>query len=240
MPHNPPWEGQTLCGEPTAKGTPCTHREIEGLGACFWHLPDELLEEAEEITGMRRCRHGYGGPDACHFQATEGTEPPACKNHGANAGSVTSREAGRRVIEGRVADRMSVIMSEQGEKLLKPKPVGNHLQELLDVAAEIKAFREIMRDVVAQLDPSQYRYGSKVGEQARAEVLLYERALDRNANVLLAIAKLNIASQLAKIEQNKVAAITRALNLALQASGAGLEGQQAAREVLQRELRAVA
>lgn len=210
------------------------------MDACFRHVPDELLDEAEDITGWRRCRHGSGGPDACHQVATEGTDPAACKNHGANAGSVTAREAGRRVIEGRVTDRAVEILSEQGEKLLRPKPIGNHLQELLDIAAEIKVFREIMRDVIAQLDPSQYRYGSKVGEQARTEVLLYERALDRNAAILLSIAKLNIAQQLARIEKEKVATITRALNLALQASGAGLEGQQAAREVLQRELRAVA
>jgi hypothetical protein len=231
-----PGEGPLLCGQPTNQDTPCTHHEVEGLGACVWHMPDDLLEEAEEITGFRRCRMRFGGTDACHFAATKGTEPPRCKNHGANTGSYQSKLAAERVVEGNIADRLVVILADHGEKLMAPDPIGNPLAELLELAAEIKAFKEIMRVITAYLVQRQeMRHGHRVGEQLRAEVLLYERAQERLAKILVDISKLGIEARLAQIEENQAAMIERALNAALTASGLGLIEQQEARQVLHRE-----
>lgn len=219
-------------------GRPCTKHDIDGLEHCLWHMPDDLLDEAEEITGVRRCRHQFGAPDACHALAVTGTSPPACKNHGANAGSATRKNAAGRVVEGRITDRLVEIMGEHGEALLQPAPVGNPLAELLDLAAEMAAWKNVLRSIVAYLaSRERIRFAhDRVGEQLRAEVILYERSLERLAKILIDIAKLNIVSQLAKIEETQVAQVDRALTAALTASGLDLTAQHKARQVLRREL----
>src|SRR5262252_1080507 len=220
------------------RGQPCTHREIDGLGYCFAHMPDDLLEEAEDITGARRCRKRFGEPDACHGFAVDGTNPPCCKNHGANGGSVRSQRAATAVVNGRVTDRMVAIMGDHGEALMQPSQIGDPLTELLDVAAEIRTWKEIMRGVVSDLlSRKEIRYTHRsYGEQMRAEVLLYERALERLAAILVQIGKLGIERKLAMIQQQQVDIVDRALTAALTASGLDLVAQQEARAVLAREL----
>jgi hypothetical protein len=235
-----PGSGPLICqGTNASDGQPCTHHEIDGLGYCFPHLPDDLLDEAEDITGARRCRKRFGDPDACHCFAVAGTTPPMCKNHGANAGSHQGKIAAGHVVTGRVTDRMVAIMGDHGEALMTPDPIGDPLSELLAVAAEIRTWKEIMRGVVADLLSRQViRYTNRsYGEQLRAEVLLYERALERLAAILVQIGKLGIERKLAQIQADQVSMVDRALSAALTASGLGLEAQQEARAVLVRELR---
>jgi len=234
-----PGSGPLQCQGTSAKsGQPCTHREIDGLGYCFAHMPDDLLDEAEDITGARRCRKNFGQPDACHNFAVAGTNPPQCKNHGANRGSVHAQRAATAVVNGRVTDRMVAIMGDHGEALMQPAEIGDPLTELLGVAAEIRTWKEIMRGVVADLlSRQQIRYSHRsYGEQIRAEVLLYERALERLAAILVQIGKLGIERKLAMIQQQQVDMVDRALSAALTASGLGLVEQQEARAVLAREL----
>lgn len=233
-----PWQGPNRCGALLPNGNTCSQWEIDGLDACFRHVDDELLEEAEALTGWRRCRQGEG----CTAVAKAGTEPPACKNHGANLGSVTSQHAAARIVEGRQADRLVIILAEHGEKFLHPDPIGNPLAELLELAAEIKAFKEVMRQVTAYL-VSRERIRSahdKVGEQLRAEVMLYERAMERLAKILIDISKLGIEAKLAGVEDDQVELIDRALTAALTAAGLDLVAQQEAKVVLRRELMRVA
>jgi len=240
----PPGSGPLICqGVNTGtgkgnRGQPCSHHEIDGLGYCFNHMPDGLLDEAEAITGARRCRKRFGDPDACHQFAVKGTDPPACKNHGANIGSNQRKGAAITVVNGRVTDRMVAIMGDHGEALMQPSQIGDPLSELLAVAAEIRTWKEIMRAVVSDLlSRKVIRYGHhSYGEQVRAEVLLYERALERLAAILVQVGKLGIESKLAAIQQQQVDLVDRALTAALTATGLGLVEQQQAREVLAREL----
>lgn len=232
-----PGEGRLPCCWPPG----CGNREIEGLEFCLHHVPDDLLDEAEEITGFRRCRRQFGEPGACRFFAVKGSDPPRCKNHGANAGSVLGKRASQNVIEGKVTDRMIQIMAENGDKLTRPDPLGNPFSELIELAAEIKAFKEIMRSVTAYLFSEQRLRSahSKVGEQLRAEVLLYERAQERLAAILVQITKLNIEARLAAISEQQAQMVEQALMAALRASGLDLAGQDGARQALKRELRVV-
>jgi hypothetical protein len=229
-----PGEGPLYCTQVLPGGRTCGHHEVDGLGFCLWHMPDEDLEEAEELTGHRRCRHDSG----CHQMAVAQTNPPACKNHGANRGGNTSKAASMRVVEGKVTDRLAEIMAEHGERLLSPAQLGNPLIELLQLANEMAEWKNIMREVVAYLySKDRIRSAhSKVGEQLRAEVLLYERALERLAKILQDIARLGIETRLASIEERQVRAVEQALAAALNASGLDLLGQENARKALRREL----
>lgn len=234
-----PGLGDALCmHRHPATGRRCTKREVVGLEYCLRHVPDDLLDEAEEITGLRRCRQRFGQPDACHQLAAEATVPPLCKTHGANAGSIRAEQAAERVVSGRIADQLVVILAENGERMLNPEPIGNPLVELLELAAEIKAFKEVMRQVTAYL-VSRERIRSahdKVGEQLRAEVMLYERAQERLAHVLVQIAKLGIESRLAAIEEAQMRTIERAMTLAIQRAGGDLRMQDAILTELTTEL----
>src|SRR5215831_3754301 len=233
-----PGEGPLICIYTGPSGKRCTKHEIDGLEYCFWHVPEDLLEEAEAACGRTRCRKNFGTVAACHFVATEGTSPPRCKNHGANAGSVISKRASGQVVEGRVQDRMVAIMAEHGDRLLNPPPVGNPLVELLGLAAEMAAWKNVMRDVVVYLTSREritYAH-DRVGEQLRAEVLIYERSMERLATILERITKLGIEARLAAIEEAQVALVDRALTAALTASGLDLVAQAEARTVLRREL----
>jgi hypothetical protein len=232
-----PGEGPLLCTGTSASGLPCTNNEVDGLEYCLHHVPDELLDEAEGLTGMMRCRHGFGEPGACHYIAVKGTQPPRCKNHGARVGQPHSKQAAVNVIQGQVATRVAAIMAEHGERLLNAAPVLNPLTELRKLAGEMLAFKDILAERVAGLQANEWRYaGSRTGEQVRAELILYERAMDRLQTCLVNIAKLKIEETLARIEDRQVTMVEHALTVALQASGATLEGQDAARKVLVREL----
>lgn len=236
MSHHP-GEGRLPCCWPAG----CGNKEIEGLEYCLHHVPDDLLDEAEDITGIRRCRHEFGDPGACRYYAKAGTVPPMCKVHGANRGSYQAKTAAGRVAEGKVMDRLAVIMSENGEKLARPDPIGNPFAELLDLAAEMKAFKEVMRLVTAYLfDQQRLRSAhSKVGEQLRAEVLLYERAQERLAAILVQITKLGIEDRLAAVSEHQAQMVEQALLAALRASGLDVAGQATARDALKRELRVI-
>jgi hypothetical protein len=231
-------EGPLLCGSRARTGGPCGNHEVDGLGACVLHVPDGLLEEAEQVTGYHRCRLRFGQPDACRIRAVKGTDPPRCKDHGANLGQPRSRQASTAVVEGRVTDRMIEIMAAHGDRLLEPAPVGNPLVELLALAGEMAEWKKIMQEVVAYLlSKERVRYAhDRVGEQLRAEVLIYERAIERLASLYVKIAKLGIQQQLVQIEAEQVRLIERALDVVLAKRGLGLVEQEEARADLAAEL----
>lgn len=234
------WEGESLCGFPTNQGTPCSSREILGLEHCLLHVPDDMLDEAEQITSTRRCRRRFGEIDACRKYAVAGTEPPACTDHGANLGSATSKNAARRVIEGKMFERLQQLMDERGAEILDPPALDNPLTELLELAAEVKALKELLRLVVGSTSITRWRYeGGRVGEQTRAEVLLYERATERLAQLLIQIIKIDAPERLAVIDKIMIDAIEQALVTALAGSGADLDAQDKARKILRRELKAI-
>jgi Potential DNA-binding domain len=238
-----PGEGQVRCAGFTNRGTPCSNNEIEGLEYCLHHIPDDLLEEAEQVTGWRRCRTRFGEADACRFYAVTGTEPPACKNHGANPGSVTSREAGARVISLRITTAEAEQLVSNWERITSAPPVTQPLEVLQQIAGEALVFKDIIGQQLFALKAEQWRYRGRAGEQVRAEIIVFERAVDRVATICTNLHKLDLAAQKLKLNEREVAVserqiaiMERAFNVALQASGATLEGQEEARKVLKREL----
>ncbi|WP_050795829.1 hypothetical protein [Parafrankia sp. EUN1f] len=88
-------------------------------------------------------------------------------------------------------------------------PVDNPLTALAELAGEIVAVKDIFRERVAALDSESWRYNGQGAEQLRAEITLYERALDRSVSVLANIAKLRIDERLARITEDQAQAVVR-------------------------------
>lgn len=238
-----PWEGPNKCRGVQDGGHRCSQYEIDGLEFCLYHVPLDMLDEAEELTGLHRCRMEGG----CTQVAVEGTWNEAggarCNSHKGPPGTVKGQNITRAAIEGQVIERMEEILAAGGDRLLNPPKISDPFTELLSLAAEIKAFKDMLREHVAQRRIDQLSYRGKVAEQVRGEVILYERALERLERILVNILKLGIEDRLAGVEERTLDLIERALGTAITAgiakglaSGDQLTGEQEARDVLRREL----
>jgi hypothetical protein len=109
---------------------------------------------------------------------------------------------------------------------------------LLKLAGQVLAWQESTATLVNGLEEVRYE-GATGAEQLRAEVALYERAMDRAVAVLAAIARLNIEERLARVTERQADAVIDAIDAALAA--AGVTGQDAARakQAAARHLRSV-
>lgn len=176
-----------------------------------------------------RKRQGEG---LCGRPAGWGTSHPgegACKLHG---GATRTQTVGaeRRQVE-REARR---LLEELGEA----RPVTDPAAELQRVAGEIVAMKDAAARIVQGLTSMRY-VGATGAEQLRAEVAVYERALDRAAKVLADMVKLGLEARqvgLAEAQGALVAQVVRAILGDLQ-----LTAEQQARvpEVVPRRLRAL-
>lgn len=92
-------------------------------------------------------------------------------------------------------------------------PVDDPLTELAKIAAEAVAWKDAMAGKVSELTELRYKAGEG-GEQLRAEVALWERALDRCERFLTAMARLNIDERLAAISEAQAAAVLGAIAVA--------------------------
>lgn len=117
-------------------------------------------------------------------------------------------------------------------------PVEDPLQALLKIAGQVLAWQEATASLVNELEEVRYE-GATGAEQLRAEVALYERAMDRAVAVLSAIARLNIEERLARVTERQADAVIDAIDAAL--ATAGVTGQDAARakQAAARHLRSV-
>lgn len=147
-----------------------------------------------------------------------------CRIHGGSAPQ-TRAKAARRLAEGRI--RKAIDKVEVREVV---DPIG----ELMRLAGEVVTWKDVMASHVAFLRED-YRYdGDRAGEQLRAEVALYERAIDRTDKVLSNIAKLNLEERLvhvSELQAAKVASIIkRAVDVAVD-QGKGPAYKYAAKEL---------
>lgn len=144
--------------------------------------------------------------------------------------------------------RAAFAANEQAENLEKTvtkaigrlgiTPVAEPLQELKRLAGEVVSWKDAIRAHIENLND--LRYAGEHGEQIRGEAVLFERALDRCANVLGLIAKLNIDDRLVAIEEAKVAKMLDALDATLDHLGLTVEQRLAGKKEMARRLRTVA
>ena len=150
-----------------------------------------------------------------------------CRYHGGKSPNALAGAARRQA-----EDQMRKVLGR-----LNVVPVEHPLTELLSLAGEAKAWKNLCAEHVANLE--RLRYGTEGGEQIRGEIVLFERAMDRCNTILSSIAKLNIDERLAAIQERQVEVVAVALGKVLAELGLSLEQQQEARHGLARHLRVV-
>lgn len=142
-----------------------------------------------------------------------------CKMHG---GNYKNRDAKR-------AERKLTEQIERAVRKLDIQPVEDPLSALKNLGGEVLAWKNEMLRHVEQL--RNLRYSTDTGEQVRAEVQLFERAMDRCASVLATIAKLNIDERLAAISEAQAGMLVQGLLAAFNAAGVQLTDTETRRRV---------
>lgn len=152
-----------------------------------------------------------------------------CRKHG-GAAPQSKAAAARRQLE---------VEARQVLAELDVVAVGDPLEALLKLAGQVLAWQQATAALVNGLEDGIRYRGANGAEQLRAEVALYERAMDRAVNVLSAIARLNIDERLVAVTERQADALVGAINAAMEA--AGIHGEQAeqARRAAARHLRSV-
>ncbi|MHB9861963.1 hypothetical protein [Streptomyces sp. YIM S03343] len=117
--------------------------------------------------------------------------------------------------------------------------VGDPFAALSRLAGQVLAWQEAIGGIVNQLGDRIRYEGASGSEQLRAEIALYERAMDRTGHVLGMIAKLNIEDRMARVTERQAEALVSALEAALAAAGVTGRAADDARKAAARHLRAV-
>lgn len=150
------------------------------------------------------CQARRSDGEPCQAFAMFGAE--VCRVHGGKAPQV-QRKARERVIEGKalaVAEKYAAGTVD----------LGNPLDALLKLTGEIVNFKDFMARRVEELRSEEWRYGGLGGEQLRAEVAVYERAMDRAGRFLVDVNRLNLEERrvrLAEREGELLAGVIRAI-----------------------------
>jgi hypothetical protein len=173
------------------------------------------------------------GSGVCGRPAGWGTDHPGtghCKLHGgATRNQVVAAE---RV---RVEREARQLLAELGEA----RPVTDPAAELQRVAGEIVAMKDAAARIVQGLSSMRY-VGATGAEQLRAEVAVYERALDRAARVLADMVKLGLEARQVNLAEAQGALVAQAIRAILGELGLTPEQQARVPEVVPRHLRALA
>jgi hypothetical protein len=112
--------------------------------------------------------------------------------------------------------------------------VDDPVEELAAIAGEAIAMKNFFRSQIEEL-----RYSAQAGEQLRAEVALYERALDRCMKALEVMAKLNISERRTKIAEAQAVLMTEAIKNILNRLDLTPAQRLIAGSVVPEELRAI-
>ena len=161
------------------------------------------------------------GDGTCTLTAGWGTDHVGhgpCKLHGGSSPSVS-----RMVLESQARDLFGKIAPEAG-------PVDNPLAAYADLAGRVLAWLQLMDSLLDDLRTVDVTTASQ-GEQARAVVTLYERAMDRANTVLGSYARLRIDDRLAAITERQADMVVRALDAVIAHLGATGPAAAEARKV---------
>jgi len=164
----------------------------------------------------------------CKLAPVRGTS--VCHKHGGSAPQV-KRAAARRLIEAEIRDLFGKVSPEI-------VPVDNPLAAYAEFAGRVMGWMRLMDSLLGELSSVKVTTAAQ-GEQVRAEVQLYERAMDRANAVLSSYARLNIDTRLAAITEQQAAIVLRAIEAVIDHLGATGSDAAEARRVGAAHLRLV-
>ena len=172
------------------------------------------------------------GTGSCRQVAGFGTDHVGhgpCKFQGGSTPTV-SRGAHRQAAQ---AKAHALVAAEGLE------PVTDPIAVMTMLAAESIALVVAFRAMVADLDD--YRYSTKTGEQLRAEVALYERALDRAEKFANNLARLGLEERVVRVTESQVHTLASMVGEVLDAPELALSPEQVgtARKLLAERARAL-
>lgn len=179
------------------------------------------------VRQSKKCAgHKTNGDPCGGYAITGGT---VCSAHGGRAPQVKAA-AQVRVAEQRMAAQVARMNLD---------PVADPLTELQKLAGQAVGWKNLLAEKVDDL--YEWRFtNERNDEQLRSEVALFERAMDRCASVLVAIAKLDIDDRLARVSEQQAAMVAAALSAVLGEMGLSHEQQREARTRVARHLRVAA
>lgn len=159
-----------------------------------------------------RCTASKRNGERCGMPRVTGAT--VCRMHGGSAPQV-KRAGARRLAESKVRQALDEVGIRE---------VDNPLAELRALTGEVLAWKDALANHVAALEDRYRHTDDKGGEQLRAEVALYERALDRAGKLLETWARLGIDAMLADMQ-------VRVTAMQVDALAAGLDAYRAAAAV---------
>lgn len=120
-----------------------------------------------------------------------------CSAHGGKAPAVAAK-ALQRVA---AAEAQAFVEAQVGAR--GPMSLGEVYRELLRTAALAVEWRNILEAKVAELQQWRYQAAGPGTEQIRAEITLFERAMDRAAKVLELVARLDIDARATALNERQ-------------------------------------
>jgi hypothetical protein len=167
---------------------------------------DPMARTGAAVGPYRRCRATNRRGGQCEHRAMH--DQDVCRHHGGSAPQSRARVA---------RDRLSRDVARELASL-GADPVADPLTALSELAGQVVAWKNALAGRVNELTSLRYE-DDHGGEQLRAEVALWERALDRCNTVLATMARLRIDERLAAISERQAERVLRAIDAALDAAG---------------------
>lgn len=179
-----------------------------------------IMDPAEPISSCARCGqpHIRNGKPTCtgHVKADQPPGRP-CRNHPRHGQRVCDSHGGNAKQNVNAARRR--LVEQQAARVIRGQPVipvSNPLQQLADLVGEALAFKDALAIMVNEKRSLLTGYtDEETGifvERLKAEVMAYERALDRAGRFLEGMARLDLDERLARFEALKTEARVEFVN----------------------------
>lgn len=156
----------------------------------------------DDLSVSHHCRANTFNPDTQHYDGRRCrtyVRPGelVCKRHG---GSVPAVKTKAQIRAAEIQARVQLMKRARRDGITSIEDVYEALEHN---AAEADAFKQICWDRLAAITggDDDWRYKSTAGEQLRAEVALYERAMERANKFLIDMVRLGIADRKAKMDE---------------------------------------
>lgn len=193
----------------------------------------------DDMEVSHHCSAHTFNPDSGHFdgpRCRSWVKPGAkvCKRHGGSVPRVRTA-AELRENEIQVRARLRKKLSNGGLT-----PIEDVYAALEDNAAEAQMFKEIVWQRLNDITGEEgWRYKSTAGEQLRAEVALYERAMERANKFLVDYVKLGIADRRVKVAEAQALILVGVIQNILNRLDLTRDQKRIAATVVPDELRAI-